>query len=91
MNIYLGNLDVADIEKRCGVNFPVELVDYMQPKKQDEAANVKNGMWHCFDIPFVLVCGDMETATEIYKHLQPLSSQIKQPLQISLASQERSK
>jgi len=86
MAIYLGNLGVEDIQSRCGVAFPSELIDYMTPRKQEEAENVKKGMWHCFDIPFVLVCGDMETATEIYKHLQPLSSKIKQQLQISLAS-----
>jgi hypothetical protein len=84
MNIYLGNLSIDEIEKRSGVNFPEKLRDYMEPRRQEAASNVEKGKWHCFDIPFVLVCGDMETATEIYSHLKEFSSDFKEPLQISL-------
>ena len=83
--ILLGNLDIEEIQNRSGVKFPEELVDCMEPKHQMKAEGVKPGMWHCFDIPFTLVCGDMETATEIHKHLAPLSKDFKEPLQIALA------
>lgn len=85
MSIYLGNLDIAEIERRAGVAFPQELRDYMGDKKQEEAANVASGKWHCFDIPFVLVCGDMATAVGIHTHLAPMAQDFKEPLQIALA------
>lgn len=85
MSIYLGNLDLKEIERRAGVTFPLELWEYMADKRQEKASDIATGKWHCFDIPFVLVCGDMETATEIYKHLSPMSKDFKEPLQIALS------
>lgn len=85
MNIYLGNLDIEDIERRAGVEFSQALKDYMKDKKQDEAKNIAEGKWHCFDIPFVLVCGGMGIATDIYEHLKPMSGNFKEPLQIALS------
>ena len=84
MSIYLGNLSIDEMEKRTGVEFPSELKGYMEPRRQQSASNVKLGKWHCFDIPFVLVCGGMETATEIHNHLKAFGSDFKEPLQISL-------
>lgn len=88
MNIYLGNMSIEDMENRLKVNFPIELTEWMRPRKQDNATNIQPGKWHCFDIPFDLVCGDRETAVEIHKHLAPLSNAMATPLQISLASQK---
>lgn len=82
----LGNLSIEEMECRSGVKFPDELVEYMTPRKQEQAGSVGNGKWHCFDIPFNLVCGDMETATEIHNHLSPFSKDFKKPLQISLTN-----
>ena len=82
--ILLGNLSVEDIEKRAGVKFSDELVEYMTPRRQQNADNVKEGFWHCFDLPFNLVCGDIETATEIHNHLKSFSEDFKEPLQISI-------
>lgn len=85
MSIYLGNLDIAEIERRSSVEFPQELCDYMLDKKQESASNIAEGKWHCFDIHFILVCGGRKTAEGIYKYLAPLSNQFKEPLQIGLA------
>lgn len=82
----LGNLNIKEIERRAGITFPSELAEYMKSRHQSKAEGVKRGQWHCFDIPFTLLCGDRETATEIHKHLAPLSGDFKQPLQISLTS-----
>lgn len=84
MSIFLGNLSIEEIESRSGVKFPEGLVEYMKPRKQEKAANIKHGKWHCFDIPFNLVCGDMVTAKKIYDYLKPLSKDFKEQLQISL-------
>jgi len=80
----LGNLTIEEMQKRAGVEFPQELIEYMEPRKQENASNIKAGHWHCFDIPFAVVCGDRETATEIFKHLSPLSSQFKEVMQIAI-------
>lgn len=84
MSIYLGNLDIEEIERRSGVEFPQELKDYMSDKKQESASNIAEGKWHCFDIPFVLVCGGRNMAEHIYKYLAPMSKDFKEQLQIAL-------
>ena len=86
MGFMLGNLSVDEMQARSGVEFPVELIEYMQDRHQPEAENIKPGKWHCFDLPFTLVCGDMATAKEVFRHLSPLSSSFKQQMQISVAS-----
>ena len=85
MSIYLGNLEIGEIEARAKVTFPQELRDYMRDRHQSRASDIEIGKWHCFDIPFILVCGDMETAKDIYKHLSPLSGDFAQPMQIAIA------
>ncbi len=84
MIIMLGNLTIDEMQRRSGVEFPSELIAFMASRHQDEAQNVKPGKWHCFDIPFTLVCGDRETAKEIFKHLSPLSSNFKEQMHIAL-------
>jgi hypothetical protein len=41
-------------------------------------------MWHCYDMPFSLIVGQMDFAKEIYEELKPLSSQFKQQMQIGI-------
>jgi len=84
MSIYLGNLSIDEIEARAGIKFPVLLREYMEPRRQHNASNIKQGQWHCFDLPFNLACGDMDTAVEIHKHLKDFSSNFREPLQISI-------
>ena len=83
--ILLGNLSIKEMEARTGVTFPDDLVTFMESSHQEKAKDIQPGKWHCFDIPFNLVCGDIKTATEIHRHLAPMSCQFKQSLQISLA------
>ena len=82
IKIALGNLSIDEMQERSGVTFPDELIDYMSERRQQKAENIAVGMWHCFDIPFILVCGDKETVDEIYKHLKPLSSEFKEEMRI---------
>ena len=84
MGFMLGNLSVEDMQRRSGVEFPPELVEYMEGRHQSEAEDIKAGKWHCFDAPFALVCGDIETATEIHERLKPLSKDFRQQMQISV-------
>ena len=85
MSIMLGNLTVPEIEKRAGVIFSDDLKQLMAETHQLEASNIAAGKWHCFDIPFTLVCGGMPLAQQIYDHLKAESSNFKKPLQIALA------
>lgn len=80
----LGNLSIEEIEARSDVTFPDDLKAYMEPRRQMDAGGIKAGCWHCFDIPFTIVCGDMETAQEIYKHLSAYTSEFKQRLEIAI-------
>lgn len=80
----LGNLSIKEIQQRSGVEFPEELINYMQQRHQSKASGIAAGKWHCFEIPFNLVCGDMRTAKEIYKYLKPLTAEFSTSLTISI-------
>jgi len=80
----LGNLSVSQIEERLGIEFPEEIRDFMKRTRQHEANNIEKGKWHCFDIPFNLVCGDMETASKIFNSVKDRSSECKEVLRFSL-------
>jgi hypothetical protein len=85
--IMLGNLTVDQIEIRIGINFPEEVKIFMKENNQSEAANIKKGKWHCFDIPFHIVCGDVETATKIYNSVKEKSKEVKEVLQFSITAE----
>ena len=82
----LGNLNTEQIEKRLGIEFPKEIREFMKNTHQSKAENIQKGKWHCFDIPFNLVCGDMEVATKIFNSLKDKSSECKEQLQFSLSN-----
>jgi hypothetical protein len=80
----LGNLSVKQIEERLGIEFPEEIRQFMKDSHQSKAENIKTGRWHCFDLPFHLVCGDISTATKIYESVKEKSDQCKEVLRISI-------
>ena len=80
----LGNLSVKQIEERLGVDFPEEIREFMKQSHQPNASDIAAGKWHCFDIPFHMVCGDIETATKIYESVKDRSSECKDSLRFSL-------
>lgn len=84
MTIMLGNLSVEQMEKRLGIKFPEECVKFMNETHQSLAEGVKKGQWHCFEMPFEIVVGDMETAQKIFDWLKPFSADCKCQLQFSL-------
>lgn len=84
----LGNLSVTQIEKRIGIEFPEEIREFMNKTHQPEASNIREGRWHCFDIPFNLVCGDIETAKKIFNSVKDRSSECKELLQFSLDTKD---
>jgi len=80
----LGNLSVKQIEERLGINFPEEIREFMEQSHQPNANNIAARKWHCFDLPFHIVCGDLETATKIYESVKDRSNECKTNLQFSL-------
>lgn len=86
MNILLGNQSISQIEERLGIEFPEEIREFMKQTHQSSANNIAKGKWHCFDIPFHLVCGDIETATKIFNSVKDRSNECKENLQISITA-----
>ena len=86
MNLYLGNLSVKDIERRLQITLTDDERKTLTDMREQNASNIPADKWHCFDIPFTLACGSMETAIIIRDILQPHSSQMKVQLELSLAN-----
>ena len=84
MSIMLGSLSVSQIENRLGIEFPDEIKEFMKKNHNPSATNIAKGKWHCFDIPFVMVCGDLDVATKIYESVKDKSDQCKESLQFSI-------
>ena len=82
--IFLGNQSVSQIEERIGFEFPSEIREFMKLNHEPSASKIPKGKWHCFDIPFNLVCGDIETATKIFNSVKERSDECKEVLQISI-------
>lgn len=81
MSSYLGNLSVEQIEKRMGIEFPTELKTELVESRQHNAdtSRLKPNEWHCFDRPFIMVCGSRELASKIFCALEHKIAEIKVP------------
>ena len=62
MGIMLGNQTIEQIERRLKITLTDEHKTALRDSWQQKAENIANGKWHCFDLPFVMVCGDKQTA-----------------------------
>lgn len=64
MGIYLGNLTVDQIETRLGVEFSEEDKETLRGTRQEKVNKtpIEHGKWHCFDIPFMFMTHDVDTA-----------------------------
>lgn len=84
MNIFLGNLSVKQIEERTGILLSEADKAELSGMRQEKAENIALGKWHCFDLPFMVVCGDKPTAEKVVKILSVYDwSKAKEALQIS--------
>ena len=80
----LGNLSVQQMESRMGIEFPEELKTVLNKYHQNKADDIKEGFWHCFDLPFTFVCGGTDLAELMVKHIKPMEEDIKTNLQVSV-------
>lgn len=91
MSIYLGNLSIDEIEKRTGIVFSDEHKKYMNEHRQTAVNNtpLKEGFWHGFDIPFMIMTSDKAMAKKYVDMLSKYDwTKCKEPLRIGY---ERSK
>ena len=93
MSVMFGNLNIKQIEKRCGIDFPEEVKELMKETHQ-LSAHVDDGKyeWHGFEIPFCIYCGCIELAEELKDRLIKLDwSHAKECLQIQYSQYHRLK
>jgi len=83
MGFVLGNLGIEEMERRIGITFPDELKKILEDTRQQNAGNVANGKWHCFDEPFMILCGDYDFAEKIHDLLSPYQDFMEEKLQIA--------
>jgi len=84
MSIMLGNFSIEDMEKKLNIIFPEELKNIMvDTRQEDVSVRIKPGSWHCFHLPFALVCGDKQFAATITGYLKPLADQMKCSINIA--------
>ena len=84
MMIMLGNLTLKEIEERTGISVSDSDRAELSGMRQEKAENIASGKWHCFYLPFMLVCGDKPTAEKAVKILSAYDwTKAKQALQIS--------
>ena len=84
----LGNLSVSQMENRMGISFPNDLKEILSKYHQEVATDIKPGFWHCFDMPFTMVCGNQDIAELVHEKLTPLIDDIKTPLSVAIVERE---
>lgn len=67
MPIALGNLSVQEIEKRLEITLSEDHRALLESSRQEPVNNTPlgDGKWHCFDIPFMILCDTMDTALKL--------------------------
>ena len=90
MGIYLGNLSIEQMENRLGIKLTED--DKKQLWWRQPLAELKNKTdWHCFDIPFIITCGCMDTAIRINSVLSPYADQMKCQISIAIDNPKEAK
>jgi len=83
----LGNLSVKKMESRMGIEFPVELEETLNKYHQDNVSiPIAEGFWHCFDLPFTMVCGGEDLAQLMYDQLSPMAEDILISLNVAVTT-----
>lgn len=66
MNIYIGNFTTAQMASEMGIELSAEDAKALDAMRQDDAQNILQGRYHCFDAPRMLVCGDIATCYKVH-------------------------
>lgn len=75
MCIFLGNMSLEQMEERLGIKLSDEHRQQFEGKRQEHVNDKQlgDGCWHCFDIPFTLMCDTQETAVRYRDIIQQYS------------------
>lgn len=68
MNIFLGNLSVDQIMERSGVKFSDADIQWMN-ERRSQKTELPDGTWHCYDLPFMIICKTKDLAKEVADRL----------------------
>lgn len=61
--ILLGNQTPEQIAKRLNINLTDEHIEMLRNTwQQNVSKKLEKGAWHCYDLPFMFMCSDRETA-----------------------------
>ena len=78
MGLRLGNLKIKEVESKHEFTVSDEERELLESKRQDDAQNVKSGMFHIFDLPQTSFHFSSEDdAREMVGVLQKYNSDIK--------------
>jgi len=84
MGIMLGNFSIEAMENKLNIKFPEELKEIMVNTRQEDVSHkIKEGKWHCFHLPFVIVCGNKDFAVKIAEYLKPLAEEMTGTIEIA--------
>lgn len=79
--MYLGNLTVEEMEKRCKIVLTENERKILEELREDTISKVRgNNKIHIYDIPFLIECGNAEARKTVLDILMPYSGQIKAKL-----------
>lgn len=65
MNIYIGNFTAHRMASEMGIELTQEDEKALEEIRQDDAQRIQPGKYHCFDIPRVIMCGDIDTCYKV--------------------------
>ena len=81
----LGNLSTNEMAARLGIDIAIGDESLIESWRQENVSiPLAPGKWHCFDLPFVLLCADMQTAQNLYDILSRYPIKNNATLTISL-------
>lgn len=80
MSVMLGNYKVEDIENRL----TDEERNTLSSMQQDATSEIANNEWHCFDIPFTILCGSYETALSVHNILKKYEDEMNDRIDIAV-------
>lgn len=83
-NLMLGNLTVEEMEHRLGITLTDAQRTRMSDIRCNDAQNIPEGQWHCFDIPFVVICGSLEVAYMWRDILEPKEKELQTRIEFAI-------
>lgn len=80
----LGNLTVKEMEHRLGITLTDTQRTRMSDIRCNDVQNIPEGQWHCFDIPFVVICGSLEVAYMWRDILEPREKELQTRIEFAI-------